>query len=54
MFLYAITYHRTIRYQRCSYAALELDYSGHKQFIAPDVLASNGIIYTEQNSIRWI
>jgi len=46
MFLYAITYHRTIRYQRCGYVALELDYSGSKQFIAPYLLASNGIIYT--------
>lgn len=54
MFLYAITYHRTIRYQRCSYVALELDYSVYQQPITPDVLASNGIIYTEQNSIRWI
>jgi len=54
MFLYAITYHRAICYQCCSYVALELDNSVYQQSIAPDVLASNGIIYTEQNSIRWI
>jgi len=47
MFLYAITYHRAICYQCSSYVALELDYSDHKQFIAPDLLASNGIIYPE-------
>ena len=54
MFLYATTYHRAICYQCCSYATLELDYSVRKQSIVPDLLASNGIIYPEQNSIRWI
>ena len=44
MFLYAITYHRAIRYQCCGYATLELDNSVYQQSIAPDVLASNGII----------
>jgi len=45
MFLYAITYHRAICYQCCRYAALELDYSVYQRSIAPDVLASNGIIH---------
>ena len=47
MFLYAITFHRAICYQCRGYVTLELDYSGHKQSIAPVVLASNGIIYPE-------
>lgn len=54
MFLYAITYRGAICYQCCGYAALELDYSVYQQPIAPHVLASNGNIYPEQNSVRWI
>lgn len=54
MFLYAITYHRAICNQCCGYAALELDYSVDQQPITPHILASNGIIYPEQNSVRRI
>lgn len=53
-FLCAITYHRAICRQCSGYVTLELDYSVCQQSISPYILASNGIIYPEQNFVRWI